>query len=172
MVLQGNGEDSTKLNQSAFWVGIILSLRWRKEIVTPRDEKITNAARGSPVKTKGMKSLLVLWTLCHPGRAYIEAPSSGIQWKDTLSSMIWISLLGILLNPHWSMERRKAEFGLCYSSSLRMWRSGNILSTDTSEQKRGTATRRLHKGWLHLEECPHVCTQSDEKLKEWRTKDT
>lgn len=33
------------------------------------------------------------------------------------------------------MEGRKAKFILCYSSSYRMWGSGSILSTDTSNKK-------------------------------------
>lgn len=46
-----------------------------------------------------------------------------------------------------------------------MWEKWKLLlSTDTTEQKRGMATRRLHKqlnpsGRRH----PHVCPQSDEK---------
>lgn len=48
-------------------VRVILSSRWRKEIVAPVAEKIMTAAGGAPVKTEAVKSLLVLCTLCLPG---------------------------------------------------------------------------------------------------------
>lgn len=101
-------EHSTKFNKSTVWGGTTLSSRWGKEIVSPVAEKIMNATGGAPVKTKAVKSPLV-WTLCLPGCTHIEAHRSGNPWKGTLSSMISISLLDILLNPHWKYGEKESQ---------------------------------------------------------------